>query len=179
MDFSSFDTAGQSIDVIFLHAQEQDGDRDRDQHRPGRKACVPVIDVFLLQHFPQTDRDRVLIRIGAADDLCEDEVNPGSDERGQDRVYNDRPGQRKRDFGEDLPVCAAIDHGSLIDRNGYSVKKALGDLEGKRRSSGITQDECKRDQRSFRQPYSFQDEIDRDHAHESGEEPQDHSHVHT
>ena len=51
MDFSSFDTAGQSIDVILLQVHEQGGDRDRDQHCSGRKTRIPVIDVFLLQHF--------------------------------------------------------------------------------------------------------------------------------
>ena len=174
----TLDSAAHGFLIALLGDHEQDGDGNCNHHGTGAEAGEPVVDEFHFQHLVQTDGNGVVLSLGTDDDLGQDEVHPGAHEGGDDLVDDHGLAQRQGDLGEGLPAGGTVDHGSLIQSLGNGIHVALHDVEADTGTGGVADDQSQRQLAALGQTHGLQQEVDGDHAHEAGEQGDDHAHVH-
>ncbi len=123
----------------------------------------------------QTDSNGVVVVLIAHDDLGENKVCPGTDERGENRVNNDRLRHRKNDLPEDLVFGCAVDGRRLVKCSRNGIEEALGDLETETCAAAVAEHQC--DQVAV-EVHDLEQIVDSDHGHKAGEHAEDHGDVH-
>lgn len=126
---STLNCAGYTLNIELLGAQEENGDRDRDQYTACKELGVVELNVLLLKHGPQTNGDGVILGIVTHDDLSEDIINPRSHEGSQQSVGDDRLGQRQNNVYHGIPLGCAVNISSLIDGLRNGIKETFRNVE--------------------------------------------------
>ena len=169
-------TARDAFDVELLHDDEEDGNRNGNDDAAGAELREVVVAVHLVHHREQTQRDGLARRRAAGHhQVSEHEVHPRREERVDNRVDDNRLGQRQNDFPENGEFIRAFQIRRFAQGLAHRVEEALRNQVAHARTCAVHDNQaCQR----AGQPKLLHDEVNRDHAQEAGEEVQDDSDIH-
>ena len=166
------DNAG---NIVFLHAEEQQHDRDRHNDSARAENGVVFINVRLVHHGVKALGDGEVIIIVLHNDRDENVIDDGVYKGVDGGRGDDGLGVRQDDLPEHRAVRGAVEDRRFVQRFGDGVKIALGDVVIERRAAGIDEDQSK--QRLI-QTDGLHKVVNGDDAHKAGEHAQHERGVH-
>ena len=119
-------TARDAFDVELLHDDEENGNRNGDNHAAGAELREVVVAVDLVHHREQTERNGLVGRCAAGHhQVSEHEVHPRREERVDNRVDDNRLGQRQNDFPENGEFIRTLQIRRFTQGLAHRVEEAL------------------------------------------------------